>query len=70
MIYRIIEAVNDLTPSDELLAPYCMALATAHIPRERLGIGRWCGRPTAVLGYAVRVTGRGSLHVIHPIPKR
>jgi len=68
MIDRIVEAVPGWSPADELLALYTMALATAHITGDVLEIGSWCGRSTAVLGHAVRVTGRGNVHAIDPFP--
>lgn len=73
VLSRIEEIVRDVpgwSPVDQLYTLFNIAYLTSDLPGDIVEIGSWCGRSSAVLGLAARLSGASRVVCIDLFPAR
>ena len=70
LIENITEEVPGWTPVDQLFAIFNLVYMNPYTLGDIIEIGSWCGRSTAVLGLAAKLTGNAHIHCIDLSPSK
>jgi predicted O-methyltransferase YrrM len=73
VIAQIEELVADVpgwTPIDQLYTLFMLIYSVSGLDGDIVEIGSWCGRSSAVLGMAARLTGVRSVHCVDLFPEK
>lgn len=69
-IESLVKDVPGWTPCDQLFALFSLVYASTDLPGDIIEVGSWCGRSSAVLGMAAKLTGHTKVHCIDLFPER
>ncbi|WP_148665442.1 class I SAM-dependent methyltransferase [Sulfurifustis variabilis] len=67
-IEDMVRGVPGWTPIDQLYTLFNLVCLTSDLPGDILEIGSWCGRSSAVLGFAARLSGEARVMCVDLFP--
>jgi predicted O-methyltransferase YrrM len=70
---KISSSIMDIpgwSPDDQLLALYTLAISLSDLKGDILEIGSWCGRSSAVLGFAAKLSQKDRVYCVDLFPKK